>query len=126
MSLLPLQIWGVLSKLLFYVHDVWTARDRDDEVREGMFENAIEASDRARLSLESLGYTFPVIGLSWDSETALSESGWQSAKIIGKENGSKLTQFIVDVKERCPQTTVRIIAHSLCARVVLSSLDSLK
>ncbi|MGC1132656.1 MAG: alpha/beta hydrolase [Nitrososphaeraceae archaeon] len=116
---------GCPQEAVVYVHGVWIARNRDDEVKEGMFENAIKGSDRARLSLESLGYTFPVISLKWNSETALSDSGWQSAKIIAKENGSKLTQFIVDLKERCPQTTVRIIAHSLGARVVLSSLDSL-
>jgi hypothetical protein len=116
---------GCPREAVVYVHGVWTAKDRDDEVKEGMFENAIEASDRARLSLESLGYTFPIIGFSWDSDTELSESGWQNANIIAKENGPKLAQFIVDFKERCPQTIVRIIAHSLGARVVLSSLDSL-
>lgn len=116
---------GCPQEAVVYVHGVWTARDKEDEVQEGMFENAIEASDRARLTLGSLGYTFPVIGFSWDSDTELSESGWQSAKIIAKENGPKLAQFMVDFKERCPQTTVRAIAHSLGARVVLSSLDSL-
>jgi hypothetical protein len=41
-----------------------------------MFENAIEVADRIRLSLNSLGYMFPVIGFSWDSNTDLSENGW--------------------------------------------------
>jgi hypothetical protein len=116
---------GCPQEAVVYVHGVWTARDKDDEVSEGMFENAIEASDRARLSLESLGYTFPVIGFSWDSDTEVSQIGWNDAKTIAKENGPKLAQFIADLKEGCPQTAVRIIAHSLGARVVLSSLDSL-
>ena len=116
---------GCPQEAVVYVHGVWTARDIDDEVKESMFENAIESFDRARLSLESLGYAFPVIGFSWDSDTSLSQSGWQSAKLIAIENGPKLAQFIVDFKERCPQTVVRIIAHSLGARAVLGSLDSL-
>jgi hypothetical protein len=116
---------GCPQEVVVYVHGVWTARDKEDEVNEEMFENAIEVSDRARLSLQSLGYTFPVIGFSWDSDTDLSPSGWDKAKIIAKENGPKLAQFIVDLKERCPQTTVRMIAHSLGARVALSSLNSL-
>jgi hypothetical protein len=113
------------QEAVIYVHGVWTARDENDEMEQRMFENEIEASDRVRLSLDSLGYTFPVIGFSWDSDTNLSENGWRNAAVIAKENGPKLAQFTVDLKERCPQTTIRIIAHSLGARVVLSSLDSL-
>ena len=116
---------GCPQEAVIYVHGVWTARDENDEMEQGMFENEIEASDRIRLSLNSLGYTFPVIGFSWDSDTNLSENGWRNAAVIAKENGPKLAQFTVDLKERCPQTTIRIIAHSLGARVVLSSLDSL-
>jgi hypothetical protein len=64
---------GCTQEVLIYVHGVWTARDKNDEETERMFENAIEVFDRARFSLESLGYTFPVIGFSWDSDTALSQ-----------------------------------------------------
>lgn len=117
--------FGCPKETVIYVHGVWTAKDRDDEVAESMFENALEISDRARLSLESLDYTFPVIGFSWDSDTEISQDGWRDAKLIAKENGPKLAQFVIDLKEKCPQTAVRIIAHSLGARVVLSSLDSL-
>ena len=116
---------GCPQEVVIYVHGVWTARDEDDEKAQRMFENAIEASDRAMLSLNSLGNTFPIIGFSWDSDTDLSENGWRDAEIIAKENGPKLAQFTVDLKERCPQATIRIIAHSLGARLVLSSLDSL-
>jgi hypothetical protein len=52
------------QEVLVYVYGIWTARDKDDEAIKGMFENAIEVSDRARLSLESLGYMFPVIGFT--------------------------------------------------------------
>jgi esterase/lipase superfamily enzyme len=81
--------------------------------------------DRARLSLGSLGYSSPIVGFSWDSDTKISNDGWNNAQIIAKENGPKLAQFVVDLKEKCPQIKIRMIAHSLGARVVLSSLDSL-
>ncbi len=110
---------------VIYVHGVWTARDRVSEVSQRMFENAIEIVDMASLSLGYSGYEFPVIGFSWDSDTKISETGWSNAKKIANENGPKLAQFIVDFKEKCPQTKIQITAHSLGARVVLSSLDSL-
>ncbi len=92
-----------------------------------MFENAPEIFERAKLSLENSGYTFPVIGFSWDSDTNIDTEGegWNYAKIIAKENGPKLAKFILDLKDKCTQTKIRLIAHSLGARVVLSSLDSL-
>lgn len=113
------------QEAVIYVHGVWTAKDKTDEVFKRMFENVPEVVDRARLSLESLGYRFPIIGFSWDSDTTISSSGWNYAKIIAEENGPKLAQFILDLKESCPQTEIRLIAHSLGAMVVLSSLDSL-
>jgi|SRR5215212_2158550 len=116
---------GCTQEALIYVHGVWTAKDKVNEGIKDMFESAPEVFDRARLSLESMGYTFPVIGFSWDSDTEISPNGWYYAKIIAKENGPKLAQFILDLKDNCPQTKIRLIAHSLGARVVLSSLDSL-
>jgi len=52
-------------------------------------------------------------------------TGWLTAKVIAKENGPKLAQFISDYKNKCQETQMRLIAHSLGARVVLSSLESL-
>ena len=60
------------------------------------------------------------MGLSWDSDKL-----WEPAKLIARENGPMLTHFILDMKEHCPNTQIRLIAHSLGARVVLSTLDSL-
>ena len=96
---------GCPQEVVIYVHGVWTARDENDEMKKEVFENAIEASDRAKLSLESLGYTFPVIGFSWDSDTDLSENGWRNAEIIAKENGPKLAQFTVDLKDVLKQSS---------------------
>jgi hypothetical protein len=113
------------GEVVIYVHGVWTAKNKIDEDAKLMFENAPEIFDRVRLSLQSMEYRFPVIGFSWDSDTEISSNGWDYAKIIARENGPKLAQFILDLKDNCPETNIRLIAHSLGARVVLSSLDNL-
>jgi pimeloyl-ACP methyl ester carboxylesterase len=81
---------------------------------------AKERLDRVKLSLEKSNYSYPLVGLSWYSNTL-----WEPAKIIAKENGPMLAHFILDLKERCPDTQIRLLAHSLGARVILSTLDSL-
>jgi hypothetical protein len=119
------QSFGCSQEAVIYIHGVWTAKNKVDEGVKHMFESAPEVFDRARLSLQSMAYTFPVIGFSWDSDTEISQDGWNYAKKIAKENGPKLAQFILDLKNNCPQTKIRLIAHSLGARVLLESLHSL-
>lgn len=87
-------------------------------------ENATEIFDRARLSLNNTGYNVTLIGFNWDSDIS-NDKAWEVAKDIAKSNGLKLTQFILDFKKGCPETDVRLIAHSLGSRIVLSSLDAL-
>jgi hypothetical protein len=53
-----------VAEVIVHIHGIWAATDKEDKVNEEMFENAIVVSDRAGLSLDSLGYTFPVIGFS--------------------------------------------------------------
>ena len=116
---------GCSQETIIYIHGVWTAKDRADEVNKKMFENAPEIFDRLRLSLETVDYKFPVIGFSWDSDTEISPEGWDNAIKIARNNGPKLAQFVLDLQENCPQTKIRLIAHSLGARVVLSGLHAL-
>jgi hypothetical protein len=73
-----------------------------------------------KLSLENNSYIHPLIGFSWPSDTA-----WFGAKFIAAENGPKLANLISYIKHECPDTDLRLLAHSMGARVVLSSLDSL-
>jgi len=77
-----------------------------------------------------LNYGIPLIGFSWDSNTAfsldnatLSYHGWMIAKKIANENGPILGKFISDYKTECPEDKIRIIAHSLGSRVTLSALQ---
>ena len=82
--------------------------------------NVKERLNRVKLSLENNSFIHPLIGFSWPSNTV-----WFSAKFIAAENGPKLAKLISDVKNECPGTDIRLLAHSLGARVVLSNLDSL-
>jgi hypothetical protein len=101
-------------ELVLYIHGVWTRQI-----------SAKEQVDRTALSLNTNGYNIPVVGFSWDSNTAINPSGWNIAKSIAKQNGPKLAKFISDFKTRCPNCNIRIIAHSLGAKVVESALINL-
>jgi hypothetical protein len=86
---------------------------------------AKERLDRVKMSLENNNYSIPLIGLSWDSN-----KDWNEAKIIAKENGPKLANFIIDYINTCKHqhnkdTNIRLISHSIGARVLLSTLDNL-
>lgn len=105
-------------EVAIYVHGIW--------VGENSLEKPEEIFDRARESLEDL-YSITLVGFSWDSDTPVTAngSGWRTAKVIAENNGPKLAAFISELKDKCQQTDIRIIAHSMGARVVLSSLDEL-
>ena len=94
-----------------YIHGIWT-----DET------TANEQFDRTAKSLAANNYSIPLIGFSWDSNTPLNKYGWEIAKNIATDNGLKLAQFIFDLKNKCKDTDLRLIAHSLGAAVVNSTL----
>jgi hypothetical protein len=107
-----------------YLHGVWTGIGSFL----ANFENETGIFDRARMSLAANNYSIPVIGFSWDSNTTIitpNNSGWSIAKDIAQDNGPKLAHFIFDYKYNCTTTNIRIIAHSLGARVILSALQDL-
>jgi esterase/lipase superfamily enzyme len=72
----------------------------EDNVKEGL--------NRVKLSLENNSSIHPLIGFSWPSDTL-----WVSAKSIATENGAKLARLISDIKNECPGTGIRLVAHSL-------------
>lgn len=87
---------------------------------------AKERYDRLKMSLEKNNYTYPLVGLSWDSDAE-----WLAAKFIATWNGPKLADFITSIMNHCREQQpekdlrIRLIGHSLGARVILSTLDSL-
>jgi pimeloyl-ACP methyl ester carboxylesterase len=101
-------------EIAIYVHRVWA-----DE------QEATEEFGRVDLSVKANTYDIPIIGFSWDSDTPQSPSGWNSAKQIANANGAPLAFFIFDFKLACPDSNVRLVAHSLGARVALSALGIL-
>jgi pimeloyl-ACP methyl ester carboxylesterase len=107
-------------ELAIYIHGVW--------VGSNSLEKPEEIFDRAKKSIAANNFTIPLVGFSWDSDTKIlppDGTGWTTAKVIAKENGPKLAQFISDYKNKCQTTEIRLIAHSMGARVVLSTLESL-
>jgi hypothetical protein len=102
------------KEVVIYIHGAWT-----DET------SANEQFNRTTMSLAINNYTIPLIGFSWDSNTPFNEEGWKTAKTIAEKNGPKLAQFIFDFKNKCKNTDIRLIAHSLGAAVVNSTLITL-
>ncbi|MDN5867724.1 MAG: alpha/beta hydrolase [Candidatus Nitrosocosmicus sp.] len=102
------------GELTIYVHGVWASEQEAEEQTERVF-----------LSLLNTDYDIPVIGFSWDSNTAKNPTGWNLAKVIANQNGQNLANFILEFKNQCPNDDLRIIAHSLGSKVVLSAIQSL-
>lgn len=85
----------------------------------------------ARNKLRRLGYSFPVVGFSYDSNTAgahliaHAKKALATGQIIAKKNGRNLGKFIEDFKESSPKTKIRLMGHSLGSQVILSTLEYL-
>lgn len=67
-----------------------------------------------------------VVGFTWDSDKGGGvDSGWNEAVGIARQNGPKLAQWIADHNDR-GGAPVRIIGHSLGARVTAEALSNLR
>src|SRR6476659_4962614 len=63
---------------------------------------AKERLDRVKLSLEFNKYNTSLVGLSWNPNF-----NWTIAKNEAKDNGPKLAEFIVGLKDACKNTDIR-------------------
>ncbi len=85
----------------------------------------------AKNRLRKLGYSYPVIGYSYDSNTTgahlmkYAKRSLMAGQIIAKKNGRNLGKFIEDFKVNSPDTKIRLIGHSLGSQVILSTLEYL-
>lgn len=92
---------------------------------------AIEKVILVKKQLKKLGYLYPVIGFSYDSNTKgahLRKSEVKALRVgqkIAKQNGYNLSQFIMDFKNKNPNTKIRLIGHSLGTEVIFSTLKKL-
>jgi esterase/lipase superfamily enzyme len=104
--MVSLRSWGEIA---IYTHG-WNKDEND----------ATEEFNRVRASLNHNNYIIPLIGLSWNSKV-----DYPMAQNNAKDNGPKLAQFIIDFNNRCLDTHIRLLSHSLGAAVIESSLVSL-
>ena len=102
------------NEIAIYIHGVW-ARPAESK----------EQLDRIKMSLDANGYDIPLIGFTWDSNTSVDQDGWGIAKLIADQNGAKLAEFISDFKNNCDLDNVRVVSHSMGARVVGKALTIL-
>jgi len=85
----------------------------------------------AKNKLRRLGYHYPVIGYSYDSNTtgghliAFIKHALTVGQIIAKKNGRNLASFIQDFKSISPKTKIRLMGHSLGSQVILSTVERL-
>ncbi len=85
----------------------------------------------AKKRLRRLGYTHPVVGYSYDSNTTgahlkkYAKRALTTGQRIAKKNGWNLGKFIEDFKANSPKTKIRLMGHSLGSQVILSTLEHL-
>ncbi|MBI5860280.1 MAG: DUF726 domain-containing protein [Nitrosarchaeum sp.] len=85
----------------------------------------------AKNRLSYLGYHYPVIGFSYDSNTIgahllkHAKRALSTGQIIAQKNGRNLALFIEDFKLTSPKTKIRLIGHSLGSQVILSTIEHL-
>jgi triacylglycerol esterase/lipase EstA (alpha/beta hydrolase family) len=85
----------------------------------------------AKNKLKKLGYSYPIIGYSYDSNTTGAhlikyvKRSLAAGQVIAKKNGRNLGKFIEDFKANSPSTKIRLIGHSLGSQVILSTLQYL-
>ena len=97
------------NEIAIYIHGF--NKDKND---------AGEELNRLQTSLNNNNYMIPLIGFSWDSKVL-----WPQAKVNAMNSGEELAKFIYKFKNQCSNTDIRIIAHSLGAAVVDSTLNNL-
>jgi len=92
---------------------------------------AVEKVIIARKKLRRLGYHYPVVGFSYDSNTtgghlmAFAKHALSVGQMIAKKNGRNLAIFIEDFKSISPKTKIRLMGHSLGSQVILSTVERL-
>jgi len=85
----------------------------------------------AKNKLGRLGYFFPLVGFSYDSNTfgahlpKCAKRALSVGQIIAKKNGRNLAMFIQDFKSTSPTTKIRLLGHSLGSQVILSTVEYL-
>ncbi|ELZ91737.1 hypothetical protein C440_15524 [Haloferax mucosum ATCC BAA-1512] len=115
----PVVDTGRVSDLTVFVHG-WDKNGSDPEQR------ALDKISKADAELTGSGYGGAVVGYTWDNDKGGGwDFGWDVSQGIAQQNGRKLAQFALDVKQSSPGTTLRFVSHSLGAQVIFSTLRTL-
>ena len=101
---------GCPPETVIYVHGY----NRDEA-------EAKEEFNRIQKSLGSSDYRVPLAGFSWSSKTY-----YLISQANAENNGPLLAEFIRGFENECPNTDIRIVAHSLGASVIKSSIVNLE
>ena len=86
----------------------------------------------AQSRLKQLGYKYPVIGFSYDSNTngvqykSCEKKATDVGRIIARKNGYNLSKFIIDAKKKFPHLKIRLMGHSLGSEVIIHTLVKLR
>lgn len=89
-------------------------------------QDALNTAQETENALPDNDYDGDVAAYSWDSDKGDSlDLGWADAKDIAERNGPKLANFITEWNANVG-TDVRLIAHSLGARVTVFAMKSLE
>lgn len=100
----------------------------------GMRNDSAGATSKIRIAaarLTVLGYAHPVIGFSYDSNTAGAHTkkhhtrALKTAYVISKKNGHHLASFIGDMRKVAPNIKIRLLGHSLGSDVIMSTIVNL-
>lgn len=97
----------------------------------GLNNSEVKGVNRFGLARESLahnGYQGVVIGFSWDGATnwdPFGATGYRIAKHNAMANGPKLARFLIDLQERNPGASIRVIGYSMGARLAAEAVLAL-
>jgi esterase/lipase superfamily enzyme len=99
------------SDIAIYIHGFNKTKD-----------DAGEEFNRIEESFAYNNYSIPLVGFSWISNT-----GWNYSKEMAIKSGIELAKFITEIEKEsnCPNMNIHIIAYSLGALVVDSTLVTL-
>lgn len=86
---------------------------------------AIDKVQEYKRSLQRAGYEGTVIGYSWDSDIA-GKLGFGLAEDCADKNAPKLARFLTEYRRACPNGVLRLVSHSLGARVIMETLKVLE
>lgn len=105
------------EKLLLYVHGWRSDDDEDDD---------IDAAYTAEEALVEQGYDGTGAVYTWDADKGGGiDDGWYEAQEIAQRNGPELANFVTDWADNDGRP-IRVVAHSLGARVACSAMADLR